>query len=79
MEIQITSSKPSVIKFRVYVLNLETCDKLFIGYFNNRFDAIKRAHRYRLLNNEAIIVQELINGDPDADKWYTVHSKVKRR
>jgi len=69
----------SKIKYRAYLLELDTCNKTLIGYFSNRFDAIKRANNYHLLSNEAVIVQQLMNDDSDMDKWYTVHSKVRRR
>ena len=72
-------NSPHHIKYRVYLLNLDTCDKMLVGFYNNRLDAIKRAHGYHLLTNEAIIVQQLMNDDNEVDKWYTIHSKVKRR
>lgn len=62
-------------KYRAYLLNLDDCSKELIGYYDNRFAAIKSANGYRLRTNESMIVQQL---DEGLDRWFTIHSKFRR-
>lgn len=64
-----------MIRYRAYILDLDTCEKVLLGTYTNRFAAIKSANEIRTLNNECVIVQQF---DEIMDRWFTVYSKFKR-